>query len=79
MSVLEVRDLSKSFGGVCAVDGVSFRVEPGELLALIGGVALESKIVRGQKQVARLESRGHLVEVSVAGRHTGDMFLAVIE
>jgi branched-chain amino acid transport system ATP-binding protein len=36
MSLLEVRDLSKSFGGVRAVDGVSFSLERGELLALIG-------------------------------------------
>jgi branched-chain amino acid transport system ATP-binding protein len=36
MPLLEVRDLSKSFGGVCAVDGVSFHVDAGELLALIG-------------------------------------------
>ena len=36
MSLLEVRDLSKAFGGVRAVDGVSFHVDAGELLALIG-------------------------------------------
>ena len=36
MSFLEVSDLHKSFGGVRAVDGVSFCVAPGELLALIG-------------------------------------------
>ena len=36
MSVLAVRDLQKSFGGVQAVGGVSFAVEAGELLALIG-------------------------------------------
>jgi len=36
MSLLEVHDLSKAFGGVRAVDGVSFHVEAGELLALIG-------------------------------------------
>lgn len=36
MSVLSVRDLSKSFGGVRALDGVSFDVAPGEFLALIG-------------------------------------------
>ena len=36
MSLLTVDNLSKSFGGVRAVDGVSFHVEPGELLALIG-------------------------------------------
>jgi branched-chain amino acid transport system ATP-binding protein len=33
---LEVTDIAKSFGGVQAVRGVSFAVEPGELLALIG-------------------------------------------
>ncbi|HEY8566323.1 MAG TPA: ABC transporter ATP-binding protein [Beijerinckiaceae bacterium] len=34
--VLEVRDLARSFGGVKAVDGVSFQVEAGRMLALIG-------------------------------------------
>ena len=36
MHLLEVRDLAKSFGGVRAVDRVSFQLEAGELLALIG-------------------------------------------
>ncbi len=36
MSVLEIRNLRKHFGGVRAVDGVSFTVEAGELVALIG-------------------------------------------
>ncbi|HEX2891655.1 ABC transporter ATP-binding protein [Vineibacter terrae] len=35
-AVLDVRGLSKSFGGVRAVDGVDFAVAAGELLALIG-------------------------------------------
>ena len=36
MSVLSVRDLSKSFGGVHAVNAVSFDVRPAEFLAMIG-------------------------------------------
>ncbi len=36
MSLLEVSGLGKSFGGNRAVDGVSFEVAVGELLALIG-------------------------------------------
>lgn len=36
MNLLEVRQLSKHFGGNTAVDQVSFTLNPGELLALIG-------------------------------------------
>jgi branched-chain amino acid transport system ATP-binding protein len=36
MTPLEVIDLSKSFGGVTAVDGVNFALRPNELLAMIG-------------------------------------------
>ncbi|HUI16482.1 MAG TPA: ABC transporter ATP-binding protein [Alphaproteobacteria bacterium] len=35
-AVLEVSDLSKSFGGIVAVDGVSFEVRAGEILGIIG-------------------------------------------
>ena len=34
--ILDVRNLSKSFGGIRAVQDVSFSVKKGELLALIG-------------------------------------------
>jgi branched-chain amino acid transport system ATP-binding protein len=34
--VLEVQDLRRSFGGITAVDGVSFAVHPGEILGIIG-------------------------------------------
>jgi len=36
MAVLEVRDITVRFGGVVALDGVSFAVEPGEICGLIG-------------------------------------------
>ena len=36
MSQLEVKDLAVHFGGVKAVDGVSFKVEEGEVFAIIG-------------------------------------------
>jgi branched-chain amino acid transport system ATP-binding protein len=35
-AVLEVRELRKSFGGIVAVDGVSFDVNEGEILGIIG-------------------------------------------
>jgi branched-chain amino acid transport system ATP-binding protein len=34
--VLQVRDLRKAFGGVQAVEGISFDLAPGEMLAMIG-------------------------------------------
>ena len=36
MSLLQVRNLGKHFGGIAAVDGIDFDVAAGELLALIG-------------------------------------------
>ena len=52
MSLLQVRDLGKSFGGNRAVDGISFDVAPGELLALIGptgaGKSTTFTMVNGQ-------------------------------
>ena len=35
-TVLAVRDLKKSFGGIVAVDGVSLDVTEGEILGIIG-------------------------------------------
>jgi branched-chain amino acid transport system ATP-binding protein len=52
VSVLAVRDLEKAFGGVRAVDGVSFDIAKGEFLALIGpngaGKSTCFNIINGQ-------------------------------
>lgn len=57
MSLLVVKDLGKSFGGVKAVDGISFELEPGELLALIGpngaGKSTTFNMVNGQLRADR--------------------------
>jgi branched-chain amino acid transport system ATP-binding protein len=54
MSLLTVSDLGKRFGGNRAVDGVSFSVASGELLALIGpngaGKSTTFNMVNGQLQ-----------------------------
>ena len=36
MSLLSLRDLSKRFGGVNAISGVTLAIEPGEILGIIG-------------------------------------------
>ena len=52
MTVLEVKAVAKSFGGVRALDGVSFSLADGELLAMIGpngaGKTTCFNIVNGQ-------------------------------
>lgn len=57
MSLLKVTELGKSFGGVKAVDGISFDLAPGELLALIGpngaGKSTTFNMVNGQLQADR--------------------------
>ncbi|MEI6002514.1 ABC transporter ATP-binding protein [Paraburkholderia bengalensis] len=57
MSLLRVSHLSMSFGGVKAVDDVSFDIEPGKLLALIGpngaGKSTCFNIVNGQLRPSR--------------------------
>ena len=54
MSLLKVSGLGKSFGGVKAVDGISFELAAGELLAMIGpngaGKSTTFNMVNGQLQ-----------------------------
>lgn len=52
MSLLSVRGLTKSFGGVQAVQNVNLQVEPGELVAMIGpngaGKSTTFNMINGQ-------------------------------
>lgn len=57
MSLLVVHKLGKSFGGLAAVDDVSFSIRPGELLALIGpngaGKTTTFNMINGQLRADR--------------------------
>ena len=54
MTVLTIRSLSKTFGGVRAVNGVSFEIAQGEFLAMIGpngaGESTCFNMINGQLQ-----------------------------
>lgn len=69
-AVLSVRDLSKSYGGVKAVSGMSFDLDAGELLALIGpngaGKTTCFNMLNGQIRPDRGSIR--LGDVEVVGR-----------
>jgi branched-chain amino acid transport system ATP-binding protein len=76
MTVLSVRNLAKSFGGVRAVDGVSFDIAAGQFLALIGpngaGKSTCFNIINGQ---LRPDSGDVLFEGrSIAGRAPRDIW-----
>jgi ABC-2 type transport system ATP-binding protein len=68
MTVIEVRDLQKSYGEVAAVRGVSFGIEAGEVFCLLGpngaGKTTTAEIIEGH----RLASAG---SVSVLGHDPG--------
>jgi D-xylose transport system ATP-binding protein len=56
-AVLEVREARKRFGAVVALDGVTFDVSPGEVLALLGdNGAGKSTLIKAISGVHRLDS-----------------------
>ena len=71
-ALLEVRQVNVRFGGVVAVDGVSFDAEQGELLGLIGpNGAGKTTIMRAITGVIRPQSGSiHLVGRDMAGLPT---------
>ena len=76
MSILSIRDLSKAFGGVHAVDNVSFDVGDGEFLALIGpngaGKSTCFNMINGQLAPDRGDIR--FADRSIVGLHPRDIW-----
>ncbi len=67
MAVIEVKNLVKTFGKVTAVNGISFRVESGEILSLVGAsgcgktTTLRSIAGLDQPTSGRIEMDGELL------------------
>ncbi|MDB5520806.1 MAG: transporter related [Tardiphaga sp.] len=65
MTILNVTDVSISFGGVKAIDGVSFKVDPGQIFSIIGpngaGKTTLFNVVSGLYEASngRVELDGH--------------------
>jgi branched-chain amino acid transport system ATP-binding protein len=84
VSVLETRGLTKRFGGVVAVDGVSLSIDPGEIRGLIGPngsgktttVNLLSGLYRADAGEIRLDGdrTDHLRPHEIAARGVGRTF-----
>ncbi|HEX6166312.1 MAG TPA: MFS transporter [Acidimicrobiales bacterium] len=76
--VLEVRDVSRRFGGVRALDDVSFDLRPGEILGFIGpngaGKTTLFDVISGYTPAdtgsIKLLSRGRMVDLHDAPTHT---------
>ena len=76
MSILSVRNLSKAFGGVHAVENVSFELRDGEFLALIGpngaGKSTCFNMINGQLAPDRGDIA--LAGRSIVGLHPRDIW-----
>jgi branched-chain amino acid transport system ATP-binding protein len=76
---VEARDVGLRFGGVTALDGVDFEIEPGELLALIGPNGAGKTSIINCLTGAYVPQRGTITlgEHSLVGRGTNQARLGV--
>ena len=61
MALLEIRDLTLQFGGLKAVDGVSFNVNPVEILAIIGPNGAGKTTIFNMISRIYMPSRGNII------------------
>ena len=52
MAILELKDVTKKFGGLTAVDGVNLKVEENQICALIGpnGIQHDHRCLSGHQR-----------------------------
>ena len=61
MALLEIRDLTLQFGGLKAVDGVNFNVNPHEILAIIGPNGAGKTTIFNMISRIYMPSRGNII------------------
>jgi ATP-binding cassette subfamily F protein 3 len=76
-SVLELRNVGKSYNGICLFDGLSFDIERGDRIAFVGangaGKSTLSRIIAGVEPLDKGERRpGHNVLVSYFAQHQAE-------
>ena len=83
MHAIDVRDLRKSYGAVDAVDGLSFRVEAGEVYALLGangaGKSTAVEILEGHRTATSGSVEVLGVDPASAGRDFRDRIGIVLQ
>ena len=83
MAVVDVRDLHKHYGDVHAVDGLTFRIEPGEVYALLGengaGKSTAVEVLEGHRTATSGSVEVLGVDPSRAGRDFRDRIGIVLQ